>query len=132
MLALYNVNVEASSVLVNLNQDIGWFDSSSYSFSGLVVRDPDFTSAASLLGSTVSTNLSGRDDSRAICGADYIGFGWHGLTASGNASFYVEQIISEVKVPEPGTLSLLCVAFLAFAARRRRSLTSACLSHTFW
>jgi hypothetical protein len=115
----YYVDVEAQSIRVDFNSPNTWDSGYEDAFNGLVVSSLEGTSPPLIVTgfSSIDTNLSGWDDSRASFDDHSVAFNWDLLSFT--AASYFEATLE--LVPEPGTGFLVLTGLLGVAACRRSS-----------
>jgi hypothetical protein len=118
---VYDVNVEADSVIVDFLKDNRFGDLDVFDWSGLVLSDLDFQPGYILLGVDVDTNMVGWDDeTRLMFGDDFAGFNWQGLSVNANTNFTAFFDFGPNPIPIPATLLLFVSGIVGFTLIRRK------------
>lgn len=107
----YDVDVEATSILVNFVGSATW---SVAAFNGLAISGID----SILSNFVVDTNMAGWDDSRLSFVDSALRMNWNGLSFT-NSTFFNVSFDSSRSVPAPGTLALLGLAMIGLVRARR-------------
>jgi hypothetical protein len=117
---VYDVNVEADSVIVDFLKENQFGDPGVFDYNGLVLSDLDFEPDYILLGVDVDTNMAGWDESRLMFGDDFAGFNWQGLSVDGSTNFTAFFDFGPNPIPIPATLLLFVSGIAGFALIRRK------------
>jgi hypothetical protein len=117
---VYDVDVEADSVIVDFLNPNRFGDPGVFDYNGLVLSDLDFEPGYILLGVDVDTNMDGWDASRLMFGDDFAGFNWQGLSVDGSTNFTAFFDFGPNPIPIPPTLLLFVSGIAGFALIRRK------------
>jgi hypothetical protein len=118
---VYDVDVEADSVIVDFLRDNQFGNPGVFDYAGLVISDLDFEPGYILLGVDVTTNMVGWDsDALLMFGDDFAGFNWQGLSVDGSTNFTAVFDFGPNPIPIPATLLLFVSGIAGFALIRRK------------
>ncbi len=113
--ACYTVDIEESSIWIEFaGLDASWFVQN---FNGLVISDLDWVDGPGIItGLTITSSVTGWNDSRANFGDDFIQLNFAGLPIEGS----LHLLIQAQHIPVPATLALFGFGLLGLGAIRRR------------